>query len=254
MNSKLGRLSGNSVIITGGTQGIGKALVLKFAKEGADVLFCYLSSKELSDNLMSQTSNSSGTIIGFQADIRDREQVEALVNLAGEKFGRVDTLINNAHQPYERKWFEDASWEEFQREIDTLVQGPFNVVQSALPYLKVNGGSIINISSTMAQLPLMQHSFYATAKSALVGLTKSLSLELGKYGIRANVVTPGPLKTNHNSGLPKEMMEQLANDTPLYGRMGTCEEAADSIFLLALPEAGLITGSNIHASGGFSIF
>ena len=84
-------------------------------------------------------------------------------------------------------------------------------------------------------------------------MTKSLSLELGKYGIRANVVTPGPLETNHNSGLPKEMMEQLANDTPLYGRMGTCEEAADSIFLLSLPEARLITGSNIHASGGFSI-
>ena len=105
----------------------------------------------------------------------------------------------------------------------------------------------------MAQLPLMQHSFYATAKSALVGLTKSLSLELGKYGIRANLVTPGPLETKHNIGLPKEMMDQLDNDTPLNGRMGTCEEAADSIFLLALPEAGLITGSNIHASGGFSI-
>ena len=118
MNGELGRLYGKSVIITGGTQGIGKASVLKFAKEGANVLFCYLKSKDASEDLMNQTSDTSGSVIGVRADIRDREQVNALIKVAAEKFDHIDVVINNAHQPYERKWFEDASWEEFQREIE----------------------------------------------------------------------------------------------------------------------------------------
>lgn len=248
-----GRLSGKSIIITGGTQGIGRALVSKFSEEGASVVFCYLESEEGSKQLVQQTENNNGHVKGMQADIRDRSQVDRLIKLASEKSGKIDVLINNAHQAYQRKWFEEASWEEFQRELDTLIKGPFNTVQSALPYMKANGGSIINISSTMAQLPLVEHSFYATAKSALVGLTRSLALELGQYGIRANLVTPGPLKTKHNAGLPEKMMLQLAADTPLNREMGTCEEVAAAIFLLALPESALVTGTNVQASGGFSI-
>ncbi|MDP6841019.1 MAG: SDR family oxidoreductase, partial [Rhodospirillales bacterium] len=167
----------------------------------------------------------------------------------------IDVVINNAHRPYQRKWFEETSWDEFQRELDTLVKGPFNMIQSALPYMKARGnGQIINISSTMARSPELQHSFYVTAKNALVGLTRSLALELGQYGIRVNLVSPGPLETDHNAGLPKELMKQLHAETPLHARMATCEEVAGAIMLLTLPEAAMVTGTDLQVSGGQAIF
>ena len=135
------------------------------------------------------------------------------------------------------------------------IKGPFNMIQSALPYMKARGnGQIINISSTMARSPELQHSFYVTAKNALVGLTRSLALELGQYGIRVNLVSPGPLETDHNAGLPKELMKQLHAETPLHARMATCEEVAGAIMLLTLPEAAMVTGTDLQVSGGQAIF
>ncbi|MEE2745665.1 MAG: SDR family oxidoreductase, partial [Pseudomonadota bacterium] len=196
-----------------------------------------------------------GRVLGMQADVRDRAHVQKFVEKAISEYGGVDVVINNAHQPYEAKWFEDTSWDEYQREVDTIIKGSFNMVQLALPSLKLNGGgSIINIGSTMAVEPLMQHSFYVTAKNALIGFSRSLALELGQFGVRVNVVTPGPLDTEHNSELPRELMERLSQETPLHNRLGTCKEVANAVFLLALPESDLVTGSNVQVSGGFAIF
>lgn len=248
------RLSGKTVLVTGGTRGIGRALVEKFAEEGANVLFSYASSEEAAKTLMAEMESRSGQVIGMKADVRDRNQVDAFTKSADDRFGGIDVVINNAHQAYQRKWFEEANWDEFQRELDTLVKGPFNLVQSALPSMKARGGGqVINVGSTMAQDPLKEHSFYVTAKNALIGLTRSLALELGQYGIRVNMVTPGPLETDHNAGLPKELMKQLGAETPLNGRMGTCEEVAGAIMMLTLPEARLVTGSNLQVSGGSAI-
>lgn len=249
------RLSGKSVLITGGTRGIGRALVEVFAYEGANVMFSYVSSSDKADEITRETATNNAEVIGMRADVRDRGDVDAFTKAADEKFGGIDILVNNAHMAYQRKWFEAASWDEFQRELDTLVKGPFHTVQSALPYLKARGaGTVINVGSTMAQEPLKEHSFYVTAKNALIGLTKSLALELGQYGIRVNLVTPGPLETEHNAELPKELMKQLGEETPLNAQMGTCEQVAGIIMLLTLPEASLVTGSNVQVSGGLTIF
>lgn len=249
------RLSGKSILVTGGTRGIGRAVVEKFAREGANVMFSYISSEDAAKTLISETETKAVQVIGMRADVRDRDQVDQFTQTANAKFGGIDVVINNAHKPYQRKWFEETSWDEFQRELDTLVKGPFNMIQSALPYMKARGGGqIINVSSTLAQAPEFQHSFYTTAKSALIGLTRSLALELGKYGIRANVVTPGPMETDHNADLPKELMKQLAAETPLHARMATCEEVAGAIMLLTLPEAAMVTGSDMQTSGGFAMF
>jgi len=123
-----------------------------------------------------------------------------------------------------------------------------------LPHMKAQGGgSIVNVGSTMAQAVRPRHSFYIAAKNALWGLTRSLAVELGPHGIRVNMVTPGPLATEHNATYTKQMMKQLDEKTPLRGRIGTCEEVADAVALMALNEARFVTGANLLASGGLSI-
>ena len=248
------KFDGKVAVVSGGSRGIGHALVRKLAVEGASVGFSYLNSEEKARDLETSIRDLGGRAMAVRADVRSRAAVERFVEQTVSSFGGLDIAVNNAHQAYEGRFFENSTWEEFQREIDTLVKGPFNVIQSVLPHLKQKGaGTIINVGSTMAHSPRLQHSFYVTAKSALCGLTQSLALELGQYGIRVNMVTPGPLETDHNATYPSEVMAKLGAETPLYGRMGTVEEVADAIALLALDEAKFVTGANVLASGGLSI-
>jgi 3-oxoacyl-[acyl-carrier protein] reductase len=242
-----------TAIVTGGTRGIGRALVEGYLKEGANVVFSYLSSHELADEIIA-TSNAGTRLIAKQADVRDRLEVEALVGAAIDRFGRIDALVNNAHAPYKAKWFEDASWDDFQREIDILLKGPFNTIKAVLPHMKAQGGgAIVNVGSTMAQVPRPQHSFYSAAKNALIGLNQSLVMELGKYGIRLNIVTPGGLMTDHNVDYPPEVMKRLGEETPLHNRIGTCEEAADAIIMMTQDKSRFISGAIVLASGGFAV-
>jgi 3-oxoacyl-[acyl-carrier protein] reductase len=248
------QLKGKVAVVTGGTRGIGNALVRKLAAEGAAVGFTYFKNENLARELEQSVLASGGKVFGLKADVRETAEVNALVARAVAEFGGIDIVVNNAHQAYEAMFFEDASWAEFQREIDQLVKGPFNLIQAALPHLKKRGsGAIINVGSTMARAPRIKHSFYVTAKNALYGLTQALALELGRYGIRVNIVTPGPLDTEHNASHSAERMKKFGEETPLNGRIGTPEEVADAIILLALDEARLITGADVLASGGFTI-
>lgn len=248
------RLVGKSVIVTGASRGIGAALVRKFASEGARVAFSYFSNAQLANDLERQVRAAGGEAFAMAADVSDPAAVNAFVAETLRRYGRIDVLVNNAHQAYEAKWFEEAGWSDFQREIDTLVRGPFNLIQACLPAMKANGdGAIINVGSTMALSPRLRHSFYITAKCALMGLTQALAIELGRYGIRVNMVTPGPLDTAHNAAYPPELMRRLGEETPLHGRQATLEEVADAIAMMALHEARVITGANVLASGGFSI-
>jgi len=247
-------LAGKAVIVTGGTRGIGEALVRKLAREGAHVAFSFVASAERAAQLEASLRESGGQILGVRSDVRSREEVEALVSRAIAAFGRIDAAVNNAHQAYTGKPFAQAGWEDFQREIDTLVKGPFNVAQACLPQMqRQGGGTIINIGSTMALAPRPRHAFYVTAKCALMGLTQSLALELGPHGIRVNMVTPGPLETDHNASYPADVMQRLNAETPLHGRMATVEEVADAITLLVMDEARAVTGANVLASAGFAI-
>lgn len=244
------KLAGKAALVTGGTRGIGAALVHKLAAEGAKVAFSYISSAERA----AEIAASLPGVIAVRADVRDRSEVNAFVARAATAFGRIDILINNAHQAYVGRTFEEASWDEFQREIDTLIKGPFNMSQACLAHMKrQGGGAIINIGSTMALAPRARHSFYVSAKCAMMGLTQSMALELGCYGIRVNMVTPGPLATAHNATYPAEVMNRLGAETPLHGRIATVDEVADAIVLLCLDEARVITGANLLASAGFAI-
>jgi 3-oxoacyl-[acyl-carrier protein] reductase len=251
------KLAGKTVIVTGGTRGIGEALVRKLAAEGANVAFSFLTSTDRAAAIEAglRDAGAPGRVFGMRADVRSRKEVDALIARAIAEFGRIDAAVNNAHQAYEGRAFADAAWDDFQREIDTLVRGPFNVVQACLPQMKAQGrgGAIVNIGSTMALAPRHRHSFYITAKCALMGMTQSLALELGRDGIRVNMVTPGPLATDHNASYPVEVMKRLNEETPLHGRIATVEEVADAIALLLLDEARAVTGANMLASAGFAI-
>lgn len=243
-----------TAIVTGGTRGIGAALVRGYVAENFNVAFNYLSSVETAKNLVDELEGKGGRLLAFQADIRDAGEVNELVESTIREFGRVDALVNNAHASYEGKWFEDSSWEDFQWEIDTLLKGPFNTIQAVLPHMKQQGGgAIVNVSSTMALTPRPRHAFYIAAKNALLGLNQALTIELGQYGIRLNVVTPGPLVTDHNATYPAEVMERLGVETPLNNRLGSCEEVADAIIMMTMEKSRFVTGANVLASGGFSV-
>lgn len=248
------KLAGKCALVTGGTRGIGKALVEKLKAEGANVAFTYVANGERAAEIETALAGSPGRVFGARADVRDRAEIDAFVARAMAEFGRIDIAVNNAHQAYEGRAFTEAGWEDFQREIDTLVKGPFNVTQACLQHMKAQGGgSIVNIGSTMALAPRARHAFYVTAKCALMGMTQSMALELGRYGIRVNMVTPGPLATDHNASYPAEVMQRLNDETPLHGRIATVEEVADAITLLCMDEARAVTGANLLASAGFAI-
>jgi 3-oxoacyl-[acyl-carrier protein] reductase len=247
-----GRLHNKVAVVTGGTRGIGEALVRKFSAEGAHVAFSYLGSEARAEAICRSIDSIGGKAVAFQADARDANAVGRLMDRAGELGQAIDILVNNAHAPYENKLFEDAQWEDFQREIDLLLKGPFYAVKAALPYLKraTGGGVIINVGSSMTHKAIPRHSFYVAAKHALWGFTDALAVELGTHGIRVNMVTPGPLMTDHNLTVPAELLKQLEARTPLGRRMGTCEEAADAIVLMSLAEARFVTRTNLDVTGG----
>ncbi len=250
------KLAGKAVIVTGGTRGIGEALVRKLVREGAHVAFSYFSSAEHAARMEAdlRATGGGGRAFAMRADVRSREEVDALVARTIAEYGRLDAVVNNGHAPYEGKLFENAAWDDFQREFDTLVGGAFNTVQASLPQMKAQGsGAIVNLGSTMALAPRLRHSFYVTGKCALMGMTEALALELGRYGIRVNMLTPGPLATDHNASYPADVMKRLGEETPLHGRIATVEEVADAITLLLMDEARAVTGANVLASAGFAI-
>jgi 3-oxoacyl-[acyl-carrier protein] reductase len=249
-------LHGKVLVVTGASRGIGAAVVRQAAAAGARVVFSYLHSEAEAKALLAAVNRerASDVAAALRSDVRDPAEVARLVQLAVERFGRVDVAVSNAHKPYTPRPLAETSWDEFQREIDTIVRGAFNLIQACVPVMKAQGGgAIVNVGSTMARSPRANHAFYVTAKRALGGLTESAALELGPYGVRVNLVSPGPLETDHNDSFTPEQMAKLGAETPLHRRLTTVEEVADAILLLASDQARVLTGAQILASGGFGI-
>jgi hypothetical protein len=244
-----GRLTGKRALITGGDSGIGRAVALAFAREGADVAIAYLSEDEDARDTAALVEKAGRRAVLIPGDLTRREQCQAAVDQTVRELGGLDVLINNAAYQMTHETVEEITDEEWQHTFDTNITAMFRLVQAALPHLG-EGASIINTSSVNYDQPKPTLLAYATTKGAIANFTAGLAQMLGDRGIRVNAVAPGPIWTPLiPSTMPPEQVEKFGKDTPL-GRPGEPKEVAPVYVLLASDEASYISGAVFPVTGG----
>ncbi len=246
-----GRLEGKKAVITGGDSGIGRAVAIAFAREGADVLISYLPEEEQDAQetalLVKQAGRTAVTVPG---DIRDESVCQQIVEKAVSGFGRIDVLVNNAaYQMAQPGGIADITTEQFDRVYKTNIYAMFWLCKAAIPHMQP-GSSIINTSSVEAYKPEPPLLDYASTKAAIINFTKGLAQNLAEQGIRVNAVAPGPIWTPLiPATMPPEKVKSFGKETPL-GRAGQPAELAPAYVFLASQESSYITGERIGVAGG----
>lgn len=242
-------LRGKVALVTGGTRGIGRAIVITMATKGAIVVINYLKSEKAAHDLAEEINSRGGQVLLCRADISEPDQVDEMMGKIRKTLGGLDILVNNAGI-MEDNWFIDITLEEWEQVLNVNLRGAFLCTKAAIPLLKARGGGrIINISSQAALTGSKKHVHYATAKAGILGFTYSLAKELGPYGITVNAVSPGRIMTDMISERMAGREEEWLKQTPLQ-RFGEPEEVAAAVAFLASDEAGYITGLNLHVNGG----
>jgi NAD(P)-dependent dehydrogenase (short-subunit alcohol dehydrogenase family) len=248
-----GRLSGKAALITGADSGIGRAVALAFAREGADVLIAYLSEDKDAQETERVVREAGRKAVRVAGDIRDEGHCKALVERAFTEFGRLDVLVNNAAFQMTHEKIDEFSSEQFDRTYRTNVFAMFYLCKAALPRMK-SGSAIINTASIQAFDPSPMLLDYASTKSAIVGFTKALAKMAGQQGVRVNAVAPGPVWTPLiPSTMPADKVKNFGKDT-VFGRPAQPAELAPVYVLLASPEASYITGEVYGVTGGQTPF
>jgi 3-oxoacyl-[acyl-carrier protein] reductase len=236
-------------LITGGSRGIGAAIVQRLASEGADVAFTYSSSPDRANEVVQAAQALGAQVLAIQADSADASAVVAAVERTVSELGGIDILVNNAGV-VAIALLDDFKLEDFDRILAINVRAVFIATQAAAKHMQA-GGRIINIGSTNAErMPFAGGSVYAMSKSALQGLVQGLSRDLGPREITINNVQPGPIATEMNP--PTGEYAEILTKQVAVARYGTVEEVAGMVAYLAGPEAGYITGANLMIDGGFS--
>lgn len=227
------------VLITGGSRGIGKTACKVFLDAGARVVtLCRRRPEELIRN-----------VDYYYVDITDNEMVPKTIGTINRIHGSIDILINNAGIIKDKSFFKMDS-EVWDSVINTNLNGTFNVTKAVLPYMKEKGfGRVINTSSIVGSMGAFGQTNYATTKAGVVGFTKSLSKEVGKYNITVNAVAPGYIRTEMTETIPQQYIDNIVSQTPV-GRLGTTEEVAQAYLYLASDAASFITGTTLHINGG----
>lgn len=243
------KLKGRAALITGGDSGIGRAVALAFAREGADVLISYLS-EELDAKETARAVEAAGrTCVAVPGDITDEAHCKALVERAVKEFGKIDVLVNNAAHQMTRESIEEISTDEFDRTMKTNLYAMFWLCREALPYMP-KGATVINTSSIQADAPSPQLLPYAATKAAIQNFTGGLAQMLGKKGIRVNCVAPGPIWTPLiPATMPPEKVKNFGKDMAL-GRPGQPAELAPVFVLLASDESSYMAGATVAVTGG----
>jgi 3-oxoacyl-(acyl-carrier-protein) reductase len=243
-------LKGKVCLITGGSRGIGRAIVTGMASAGADVAFTYQSSKEAAEGLAKTIAIEKGVRCrAYQANVASPEEMQNVIKQVIGEFGPITILVNNAGINRDKSFLKmtKAMWDEVMR---VNLDGVFYTTQLvAQDMVGAGWGRIINISSIVGQTGNFGQANYAATKGAIISLTESLARELARKGITVNAVAPGFIETDMVSGMPEAAVNQVKAMTPM-GRLGKPEEIADAVVFLASPRASYVTGQVLGVNGG----
>ena len=246
-----GRLAGRKALITGGDSGIGRAVAIAFAREGADVVITHLPSEQIdADQTIKLADCPEQKLISIAGDLSDENFCSSLIDRAKDELGGLDILVNNAAKQIHVETLEDLSAEQLRQTFTVNVFATFLLTKAALKYLP-KGAAIINTTSIQAYQPSSGLLDYAATKAAIANFTKGLAEQLASKGIRVNAVAPGPIWTplQPSYGQPQDKLTQFGQDTPL-GRAGQPAELAPTYVFLASQESSYITGEIIGVTGG----
>lgn len=246
----MGRLEGQVAIVTGAGSGIGRASALLFAAEGARIVHCDLA-PESTDETQRLLAKHNAESVGLAADVSREDTAPELVRLAIERFGKLTILMNNAGTGTNALTGElpVAQWD---RVHNVNVRAQFMLIKVALPtMIKAGGGSIVNVASVMAEATDYGLAAYCSSKAGVAGLTRTVALEYGKYGIRANYIMPGPIYTGMTrANFDKDEIRRAWEKKTALKRLGQPEDMARVALFLASSDAGYVTGAGIRADGG----
>ncbi|GAA3770963.1 SDR family oxidoreductase [Streptomyces phyllanthi] len=245
-------LAGRTAIVTGGSRGIGRAIVRRLATDGAAVVFSYGSDDTAARETVAEVTAAGGVVWAERAELTDLNQIEQLFLAADKHFGsRLDILVNNAGT-FVRTPIGSTTEADFDRQMAVNARAPFFAIQHAADRL-ADGGRIVNLSTVTTRWPRLQEAVYAASKAALEQFTWIATRELGGRGITVNVVSPGPTDSGENgmlrSATTDEIRAEVAKQTPL-GALGRTTDIANTVAFLVGPDGGWITGQNIRVDGG----
>ena len=242
-------LDGKTALVTGASRGIGRAIALCLAAEGARVAINYAGNVKAAEEVKAAIEAAGGTAILCQADIADSAAVEAMVANVVKEFGTIDILVNNAGITHDTLLMRMKD-EDFAKVLDTNLKGVFYCTKAVSKLMmKKRSGRIVNMASVVGLVGNAGQTNYAAAKAGVIGFSKSAAKELASRGITVNVVAPGFIGTDMTAGLPESVKEKMLTDIPL-GRMGEPEDVASAVLFLASDQASYITGQVVNVDGG----
>lgn len=246
-------LTGKKALVTGGSRGVGRGIVLALARAGVDVVTCYRQDSDAVTSLEHELKEIGGEHHVLRADLADPAQIGSLVARTGELTGHLDLVVNNAgaisHVPYP-----ELTLDEWRRIVDTNLTAPHLVIQHSLPILG-DGACVLSIGSKSVEVGIPNRAHYTATKAALTGLMRSLAREFGGTGLRFNMIALGVIETENLHALPaeqRELMVRRYSDKTALGRLGTPDEVAGAVLWLASDLARYVTGATIAVDGGIS--
>jgi 3-oxoacyl-[acyl-carrier protein] reductase len=245
-------LDNRTCVVTGASRGIGRGIAETLAADGANVIVNYRSSEREAHDVVAAVEKAGGTAVPVQADVTDRDQLEAMRDRVHDQFGRADVLVNNAGITFDTS-FADMTEDEWHSVIDVNLHGVFHATKVFFDDIKsADQGRLINISSIVGKQGNFGQANYAAAKSGVFGFTRTLALELAAGESTANCVAPGFTETDMLTTVPEDVRERLRNEIPLH-RFATTEDIAELVRYLASEKSSYITGEVIDVNGGMDL-